>query len=84
MATDSSRCDIGYYQEKACEDSEWAYYFALDIDDANISYCQKSACKEPDWAYWFLEDIPEANIEYCYNNSLIWKDKILKFILEDL
>ena len=47
-------------REWICEDPQWAYRYALEIDKEPRDDTRKAACKDPRWAYWYARDVDKS------------------------
>lgn len=73
------------YQEAACKDAVYAYYFAENIPQANIARCQLFACEKASCAYYFARCIPGADLAFCRKAckvDVFWLNQFNKMVIE--
>jgi len=50
-------------REIACQDSAYAYYYALEVDKCPREDTRETACKDPPFAYYYAKNIDKKSRE---------------------
>ena len=69
-------------RKAACKDSEWAYYYALEVDKCPREDTRKIACEDPGWAYYYARDVDKCPHEdtWAAVRNTEWEEKYQAFI----
>ena len=47
-------------REIACQDSAYAYYYALEVDKCPREDTRETACKDPQYAYYYAKNVDKC------------------------